>query len=116
MSTPQDKLPLPPLYIITPTFRRPEQLAELTRLGYTLKHVPNLLWLVIEDAEHATVLVTKLLEHIGVPFVHLVGEFFRPSPIQYARQPISGPFASTKCPQLLPGIVGGTNFRWDEQN
>ncbi|XP_055714265.1 galactosylgalactosylxylosylprotein 3-beta-glucuronosyltransferase P [Phlebotomus papatasi] len=67
-----DKLPLPPLYIITPTFRRPEQLAELTRLGYTLKHVPNLLWLVIEDADHGTELVTKLLEHIGVPFVHLV--------------------------------------------
>uniref|UniRef100_A0A1L8E218 Galactosylgalactosylxylosylprotein 3-beta-glucuronosyltransferase n=1 Tax=Nyssomyia neivai TaxID=330878 RepID=A0A1L8E218_9DIPT len=72
LSTSQDKPQLPPLYIITPTFRRPEQLAELTRLGYTLKHVPNLLWLVIEDAEHATVLVTKLLEHIGVPFVHLV--------------------------------------------
>ncbi|GAB0098463.1 Galactosylgalactosylxylosylprotein 3-beta-glucuronosyltransferase [Sergentomyia squamirostris] len=64
--------PLPPLYIITPTFRRPEQLAELTRLGYTLKHVPNLLWLVIEDVDHPTALVTKLLEHIGVPFVHLV--------------------------------------------
>lgn len=69
------QIPLPPpLYIITPTYRRPEQLAELTRLGYTLKHVNNLFWLVIEDAHQPTELVTKLLKHIGVPFEHLVGK------------------------------------------
>lgn len=66
---------LPPLYIITPTFRRPEQLAEITRLGYTLKHIPNIFWLVIEDAAHATPLLTKQLKRIGVPFEHLVGEY-----------------------------------------
>lgn len=66
---------LPPLYIITPTYRRPEQLAEITRLGYTLKHVPNVLWLVIEDAAVPTALVTRQLERIGVPFEHLIGKF-----------------------------------------
>lgn len=66
--------PLPPLYIITPTFRRGEQLAELTRLGYTLKHVPRLFWLVIEDSTAPTPAVTALLTRIGVPFTHLVGE------------------------------------------
>lgn len=65
---------LPPLYIITPTFRRGEQLAELTRLGYTLKHLANLFWLVVEDSEKPTPAVTKLLTRIGVPFAHLVGE------------------------------------------
>jgi Glycosyltransferase family 43 len=65
--------PPPPLYIITPTYRRPEQLAELTRLGYCLKHVQNLFWLVIEDAEKPTPSVTKLLQKINVPFSHLVG-------------------------------------------
>ena len=64
---------LPPLYIITPTYKRPEQLAEITRLGYTLKHVRKVFWLVIEDAETKTELVTKLLEEINVPFVHLTG-------------------------------------------
>lgn len=63
----------PPLYIITPTYRRPEQLAEITRLGYTLKHVSNLLWLVIEDAEHPSLLVMSTLKHIGVPFEYLTG-------------------------------------------
>lgn len=30
-------LELPPMYIITPTFPRPVQIAELTRLGYVFK-------------------------------------------------------------------------------
>lgn len=72
-STPITSLP-PPLYIITPTYRRPEQIAEITRLGYTLKHVPNLFWLVIEDATVPTALVTRQLKRIGVPFEHLTGE------------------------------------------
>ncbi|XP_017843782.1 galactosylgalactosylxylosylprotein 3-beta-glucuronosyltransferase P isoform X2 [Drosophila busckii] len=71
----------PPLYIITPTYRRPEQLAELTRLGYTLKHVPNLLWLVIEDANHTNRLVAQTLNRIGVPYEYLVA----PMPEQYKK-------------------------------
>lgn len=64
----------PPLYIITPTYKRAEQVAEITRLGYTLKHIPNLYWLVIEDAVHATAHVTRQLQRIGIPFEHLTGE------------------------------------------
>lgn len=66
---------LPPLYLITPTYRRPEQLAELTRMGYLLKNIANLYWLVVEDAEKPTPLVTKLLQRINVPFSHLIGKF-----------------------------------------
>lgn len=77
--TAQEDVPLPPpppppIYVVTPTFRRGEQLAELTRLGYTLKHVPNLFWLVIEDSAELTPAVSKLLTRIGVPFEHLIGE------------------------------------------
>lgn len=66
--------PSPPLYIITPTYRRPEQIAELTRTGYTLKHIPNIFWLVIEDAEVPTPTVTKFLTKLNIPFTHLVGK------------------------------------------
>lgn len=66
---------LPPIYIITPTYRRPEQLAEITRLGYTLKHVPNIFWLVVEDAVETTQLVTKLLQKLNIPFAHLLGNY-----------------------------------------
>ncbi|KPU77999.1 uncharacterized protein Dana_GF24562, isoform B [Drosophila ananassae] len=69
----------PPLYIITPTYRRPEQTAELTRLGYTLKHVANLLWLVIEDANKTNPLVAHTLDRIGVPYEYMVA----PMPEKY---------------------------------
>ncbi|KAK9889333.1 hypothetical protein WA026_004608 [Henosepilachna vigintioctopunctata] len=63
---------IPPLYIITPTYRRPEQLAELTRLAHTLMLTPNVHWLVIEDAQRKTDLVTDLLERTGLSYDHLL--------------------------------------------
>ncbi|XP_055614700.1 galactosylgalactosylxylosylprotein 3-beta-glucuronosyltransferase P-like [Uranotaenia lowii] len=78
---PVDTKVLPPLYIITPTYRRPEQLAEITRLGYTLKHVQNLFWLIVEDADKRTESVTRLLRQINVPFVHLTA----PMPAKYRK-------------------------------
>ncbi|XP_075219660.1 glucuronyltransferase P isoform X2 [Lycorma delicatula] len=63
---------LPPLYVITPTYRRPEQIPELTRLAQTLMHVRNLYWLVIEDAQNTTTQVTELLQRTGIRFEHLV--------------------------------------------
>ncbi|XP_058824441.1 galactosylgalactosylxylosylprotein 3-beta-glucuronosyltransferase P [Topomyia yanbarensis] len=81
---PVDTRLLPPLYIITPTYRRPEQLAEITRLGYTLKHVPNLFWLIVEDAESRTDAVTRLLKQINVPFIHLTA----PMPAKYRKMKV----------------------------
>ncbi|XP_049281845.1 galactosylgalactosylxylosylprotein 3-beta-glucuronosyltransferase P [Anopheles funestus] len=81
---PVDTKLLPPLYIITPTYRRPEQIPELTRLGYTLKHVQNVLWIVVEDSENRTATVARLLEEIGVPFVQLAA----PMPAQYRKHKV----------------------------
>lgn len=69
-----DKLPM--LYIVTPTYRRSEQIPELTRMSHTLMHIPNIYWLVIEDAKERTPLVTELLERTGLNYDHLVGRFF----------------------------------------
>lgn len=63
-----------PLYIITPTYRRPEQIPELTRMSHTLMLVRNVHWLVIEDANIATKQVTRLLERTGLTFDHLTGK------------------------------------------
>ncbi|MPC46685.1 Galactosylgalactosylxylosylprotein 3-beta-glucuronosyltransferase P [Portunus trituberculatus] len=41
----------PPVYLVTPTYRRTSQLADLTRLAQTLMLVPGLHWVVVEDAE-----------------------------------------------------------------
>ncbi|KYM77812.1 Galactosylgalactosylxylosylprotein 3-beta-glucuronosyltransferase P [Atta colombica] len=68
-----------PLYIITPTYRRPEQIPELTRMAHTLMLVKNIHWLVIEDATVATKQVTTLLERTGLKFDHLIA----PMPEKY---------------------------------
>ncbi|XP_052864689.1 galactosylgalactosylxylosylprotein 3-beta-glucuronosyltransferase P [Anopheles cruzii] len=81
---PVDTAVLPPLYIITPTYRRPEQIPELTRLGYTLKHVQNVLWIVVEDADSCTETVARLLDEIGVPYVQLAASM----PSQYRKHKV----------------------------
>ena len=52
---------LPVIYMITPTYSRWTQKADLTRLCNTLTHVPHLVWMVVEDSEGKTSLVTNLL-------------------------------------------------------
>ena len=61
------------IYIITPTYRRPEQTAELTRLGQTLLHVPAIHWIVVEDANTISRQVAQLLERLAIPYTHLSG-------------------------------------------
>ncbi|KAK6634433.1 hypothetical protein RUM43_011834 [Polyplax serrata] len=76
--------PEPTLYVVTPTYRRPEQLAELTRMAQTLMHVRNLVWLVIEDANLTTPLVTKLLDRTGIEYHHMIA----PMPEQFRKKKV----------------------------
>ena len=61
----------PPLYVITPTYARPVQRAELTRLAQVFVMVPNLHWIVVEDAAEKTELVAKFLAESGIQHSHL---------------------------------------------
>ncbi|KOC61719.1 Galactosylgalactosylxylosylprotein 3-beta-glucuronosyltransferase I [Habropoda laboriosa] len=61
----------PTIYAITPTFARPVQKAELTRLSQTFLHVPNFHWILVEDAARKTKLVTHFLENSGLIYTHL---------------------------------------------
>lgn len=67
----QEPAEKPMIYAITPTFARPVQKAELTRLLQTFLHIPNFHWIVVEDAGKKTKLVTQLLEDSGLLFTHL---------------------------------------------
>ncbi|XP_006620861.1 galactosylgalactosylxylosylprotein 3-beta-glucuronosyltransferase I [Apis dorsata] len=67
----QDLTKKPTIYAITPTFTRPVQKAELTRLSQTFLHIPNFHWIVVEDAERKTNLVTRFLENSGLIYTHL---------------------------------------------
>lgn len=62
---------LPTIFVITPTYKRHTQKAELTRLCQTFLLVKNLHWIVIEDADEKTPLVARLLARCGVAFTLL---------------------------------------------
>ena len=59
------------IYLITPTYVRTTQKVDLTSLCYTFMHVPNLVWIVVEDAEQRTALVANLLSRCDLQYVHL---------------------------------------------
>lgn len=70
---------LPPLYVITPTYKRPEQIAELTRLSQTLKLVPQIIWLVIDDAHELSNMVDGVLKKSGIKYHYDIA----PMPARY---------------------------------
>ncbi|ALC48389.1 GlcAT-I [Drosophila busckii] len=57
---------LPKIYAITPTYARPAQKAELTRLSHLFMLVPNLHWIIIEDSNTTTSLVRNVLLRAGL--------------------------------------------------
>ncbi len=61
----------PRLYIVTPTFNREHQIAELTRLKNTLWNVPKVHWIVIEDSVAKTKLITDFLLNCKISNTHL---------------------------------------------
>ena len=62
---------MPVIYVVTPTYYRPVQRAELTRLCNTFLLVPNLHWIVVEDAKTKSDLITRFLAECGVAYTHL---------------------------------------------
>ncbi|XP_061606695.1 galactosylgalactosylxylosylprotein 3-beta-glucuronosyltransferase 1 [Phyllopteryx taeniolatus] len=62
---------LPTVHVITPTYRRAMQKADLTRLANTLLHVANLHWIVVEDSQKRTALVSRLLHETELNYTHL---------------------------------------------
>ncbi|XP_069183338.1 galactosylgalactosylxylosylprotein 3-beta-glucuronosyltransferase P isoform X2 [Procambarus clarkii] len=62
---------LPPLYIVTPTYPRAEQVPELTRTAQTLMNVPNVVWIVSEDSAISSPSVVQYLNETGLSTVYL---------------------------------------------
>ncbi|KAF6112844.1 beta-1,3-glucuronyltransferase 2 [Phyllostomus discolor] len=69
---PQPEPPLPTIYAITPTYSRPVQKAELTRLANTFRQVAQLHWILVEDAVARTELM-RTTRKVSVWPVGLVG-------------------------------------------
>lgn len=92
----------PTIYIVTPTYRRPEQAAELTRLAQTLMHLQNIYWIVVEDAKEKSEAVEKLLKKSGIRFVHLISPY-----------PTNGKFKGSKA-KGVPNRIRG--LKWIREN
>ncbi|KAI6238538.1 Galactosylgalactosylxylosylprotein 3-beta-glucuronosyltransferase [Aphelenchoides fujianensis] len=58
------------IFVITPTYPRPERFAVMTRTTQTLMQVSNLFWIVVEDGEPSPV-VQRMLDRSGIPHVYL---------------------------------------------
>lgn len=56
---------IPIIYFVTPTHPRREQIAELTRLGHTLMHIPHLHWIVADDFDGCNAFLDYLLNKFG---------------------------------------------------
>lgn len=67
------KRTIPAIYVITPTYPRLVQKAELTRLCHTLLLVPNLHWILVEDRASKTDMVGNFLSRDckGISHTHL---------------------------------------------
>lgn len=72
---------LPTIYAITPTYSRPVQKAELTRLANTFRQVARLHWILVEDAAARSELVSRFVAGAGLPCTHL----HVPTPRRYKR-------------------------------
>ncbi|XP_050717587.1 galactosylgalactosylxylosylprotein 3-beta-glucuronosyltransferase P-like [Eriocheir sinensis] len=62
---------LPTLYVVTPTYPRAEQIPEITRTAQTLLNVPNVVWIVSEDADTPTPALTRYLNESALSSVYM---------------------------------------------
>ncbi|TMS35686.1 hypothetical protein L596_003033 [Steinernema carpocapsae] len=58
------------IVVITPTHKRPERLADMTRLSQTLSHIKDLHWIVVEDAENTVSAVERILFRSGLTYAY----------------------------------------------
>uniref|UniRef100_A0A1E1WGT9 galactosylgalactosylxylosylprotein 3-beta-glucuronosyltransferase n=1 Tax=Pectinophora gossypiella TaxID=13191 RepID=A0A1E1WGT9_PECGO len=59
-----NKTDLKMIYYVTPTYPRPEQTPELTRLAHTLMHVPSIHWIVADDQPVCSDQVLSILRYV----------------------------------------------------
>lgn len=64
---------LPTVYVVTPTYTKHTQHAELLAIGNTLRNIPNITWIVVEENIELSEKVAELLENSQVSYVHLLG-------------------------------------------
>ena len=62
----------PVIYVVTPTFHRPTQAPDMTRLAQTLNNVKSIHWIIIEDSLKKTYFVQDLVHRHRFNHTHLI--------------------------------------------
>lgn len=76
------------IYVVTPTYDRYVQIADLTRLSNTLILVPKLHWIIVEDSNHKTTNVEKFILRLEGEFAfHSATHLYTSTPPQYKLKP-----------------------------
>ena len=65
------------IYVITPTYHRTTQMADLVSLTQTFMHDQAIHWIVIEDAQNCSEQIRDLLLRSGILFSHLAAQLTR---------------------------------------
>lgn len=73
----------PTIYFVTPTYFRHVQQAELTRLLHTLVLAGNIHWILVEDSDQRSQLVTELLNKSSHQFKLKSTHLYTPTPISF---------------------------------
>jgi len=108
---------LPTVYLVTPTYPRREQVAELTRLGQTLLLVPNIHWVVAEDSSYCSQMVSDLLTRFAIPYTHLVSpqpNMYRKAKLKYNPRGVSSRRAGLHW--ILKNAQDGVVYFGDDDN
>ena len=59
------------IFVITPTYKRDTQKVDLTTLNQALSLVENIVWIVVEDSDSPSKMVSNLLSRSRVKSIHL---------------------------------------------
>ncbi|XP_039202645.1 galactosylgalactosylxylosylprotein 3-beta-glucuronosyltransferase 2 isoform X2 [Crotalus tigris] len=121
---PQQQQQLPLIYAITPTYSRPVQKAELTRLANTFRQVAHLHWILVEDSAIGTELVSRFAAGLdrrgGPPCTHLhvltPRRYKRPGQPRATEQRNAGLAWIRQRHQHLPAPQPGVLFFADDDN
>lgn len=75
------------IYVVTPTYTRYVQKAELTRLSHTFMLVPNIHWIIVEDSDWSTLVVSEFIERMRSQFnFHRITHLRAKTPDRYKRK------------------------------
>ncbi|KAL5106575.1 hypothetical protein TcWFU_001311 [Taenia crassiceps] len=104
------------VYVITPTYQRWTQKADLVRLCSTLNNVDFIHWIVVEDAMEKSEMVCEVLSECGVPYTHLfaISPFRRRKRVRGSAQRNKGIEWIRNHP--LPNTEKGIVFFADDDN